>query len=143
MPIVKQAGSAELIVWAIVAVVVMVAKGLGKLATPAPADAAKPTVAPKPVPRPRTPSRPAQTSRRTVQRRVPPLVQPITIAAAPPVIPSTPVVPEEKKQPAVAVPPAPPSWSSQWATALRDQKNVRNVIIANEIIGRPVSLREW
>ena len=140
MPIVKLAGSAELIVWAIVAVVVMVAKGLGKLA--APSEEAESTVAPKPVPRSRTPSRPALTSRRMVQRGVPPVVRPITVAAEPPVMPSTPVAPAEKSKPAAAVPPAPPSRASQWAAALRDQKNVRNVIIANEIIGRPVSLRE-
>ena len=137
MPIVKQAGgSAELIVWAIVAVVVMVAKGLGKLAAPASTDDAKPMVAPKPVPRSRPPARPPLTSRRTVQRGIPPLVQPLTVAAAPP------EVPEEKPKPSAIVTPTPPSRASQWTAALRDQKNVRNVIIANEIIGRPVSLRE-
>ena len=125
----------------IVAVIVMVGKALGKLATPAEEVEPK-KVEPKPVSRPRTPPRPALTSRRTVQRGVPPLVRPITVAAAPPVIPATPVVTDEKPKPAVSVSPVPPSRSNQWATALRDRQNTRNVIVANEIIGRPVSLRE-
>lgn len=134
----KQAGNAEFIIWVIVAIIVMVGKGLGKLS--APADEAEPK--PKPVPRPQTPPRPGLPSRRTVQRGVPPVVRPVTVAAAPPVIPVTPEVPEEKPKPAAALPPVPPSRSNQWATALRDRQNIRNVIIANEIIGRPVSLRE-
>jgi len=138
---VKQAGNAEFIIWVIVAVIVMVGKGLGKLA--APAEEGEPKKAePKPVSRPRTPPRPGLPSRRTVQRGVPPVVRPVTVAAAPPVIPATPEVSEVKPKPATAVPPEPPSRSNQWATALRDRKNIRNVIIANEIIGRPVSLRE-
>jgi len=137
---VKQSGNAEFIIWVIVAVIVMVGKGLGKLA--APSEDAEPKAEPKPVSRLRTPPRPGLPSRRTVQRGVPPVVRPMTVAAAPPVIPATPVVPEEKPKPAAAVPPVPPSRSNQWATALRDRQNIRNVIIANEIIGRPVSLRE-
>lgn len=138
----KQAGNAEFIIWVIVAVIVMVGKGLGKLAAPA-AEGEPKKVEPKPVPHPRTSPRPPLTSQRTVRRGVPPVVRPLTVAAVPPVIPLAPVVPEEKPKPAAAVvPPAPPSRSNQWASALRDRQNIRNVIIANEIIGRPVSVRE-
>ena len=143
----QQAGNAEFIVWAIVAVVVMVAKGLGKLATPS-ADETTPAPKPAPQPRPRVQPRPpaAVRSRRiaVVQHRVPPMAPPI-VEAASPVMPSTAAVAEEPPaKPAPAVVPTPqPSRSNQWATALRDRQNIRNVIIANEIIGPPVSLREF
>ncbi|MEI8314241.1 MAG: hypothetical protein WCG79_02205 [Verrucomicrobiota bacterium] len=125
-----KAGNSEFIIWLIVAVVVMVAKGLGKLATP-PEQAA-----------PTTPSRPPQP--KPVVRR-PTTRRPIVTEVTPPIIPSTRVTAEEKPttQPPVATAqPAQPSRPNQWATALRDRQNIRNVIIANEIIGRPVSLRE-
>ena len=126
--------SAEFIIWLIVAVVVMVAKGLGKLATPSETEkpASKdewPGAAPRPKPKP-------------VVRR--PTRRP-TAEAPPPVIAATPAVAEEKPAPpppSAAVPPAPPSRSNQWAMALRDRQNIRNVIIANEIIGKPVALRD-
>ena len=139
----KQAGNAEFIVWAIVAVVVMVAKGLGKLATPT--DETPPVPKPAPQPRPRVQPRPAAvpSHRVAVHHRVPPLAPPV-VEVTPPVMPSTAAVAEETpaKTTPPAVPPASPSRSNQWATALRDRQNIRNVIIANEIIGRPVSLRE-
>ena len=124
----KQAGNAEFIIWAIVAVVVLVAKGLGKLATPSDGEPAPASPRPQP--------KPVAAVRRPTRRPAGEVVIPPVITANPPVV--------EKKTapPPAAVPPAQPSRSHQWAIALRDSQNIRNVVIANEIIGRPVSLRE-
>ncbi len=110
----------EAIIWLIVAIVVMVAKGLGKLSESG-SEEEESQPQPKPV------------VRRPPRREV-----------TPPVIAATPVVVAEEEKPVTPPPvaPAPPSRSNQWAMALRDRKNIRNVIISNEIIGRPVSLRE-
>ena len=45
-------------------------------------------------------------------------------------------------QPVTAAAPAPstPSRASQWADALRDRQNIRNIIISYEIIGPPKAL---
>jgi len=127
----NRASNVEFIVWLIVAVVVMVAKGLGKLATP-PETAAAPAASP-----PHRPPPPKPAVRRPTRRPAGETVPPVIQAAPQPVA-------EEKAapQPAAAVPPAKPTRSAQWAAALRDRQNVRNVMIANEIIGRPVSLRD-
>ena len=129
----KQAGNAEFIIWAIVAVVVMVAKGLGKLATP--------TVEENSDEKPVSPPRPRPQLKPPVRR---PTRRP-DAEVAPPLITAAPVIAEDKPAPTpvAAVPPAKPSRSAQWAAALRDRQNIRNVIIANEIIGKPVSLREF
>ena len=73
---------------------------------------------------------------------VSPVVRPKSTAVAPPVTPATPVVPVDQPQPPTPVPQAPRDRASQWVIALRDRKHLRNVMIANEIIGRPVSLRD-
>ncbi len=117
-------GNFEFIVWIVVAIVVMVAKGLGKLSESSGEEAES---AP-----PQSQSRPRPVVRRPPRREV-----------TPPVIAATPaVVVEEEKLAPPPVTPAAPSRSNQWAMALRERKNIRNVIIANEIIGQPVSLRE-
>ncbi|MEI8063015.1 MAG: hypothetical protein WCH84_03020 [Verrucomicrobiota bacterium] len=122
-----KAGNSEFIIWLIVAVVVLVAKGLGKLVTTpeqeVPASPPRRPPQQKPVVR--------HTARRTVVEATSPVIQPTTVIA------------EKKSEPSpVTAPPVKPSRSNQWATALRDRQNIRNMIIANEIIGRPVSLRE-
>lgn len=137
----KQANNIELVVWLIVAVVVTVAKGLGKLATPSTSDDdAAPVATPKPPVRRPPPRRPgprpvvaAPPARRVVVTAPQP---------APPVMEPPVAEVEAPAQPKAEPPPPPaPSRASQWAVALRDRSNIRNVIIANEIIGPPVALR--
>ena len=50
-------------------------------------------------------------------------------------------VPEPAAAKAPESAPATTSRASQWAEALRDQQNIRNIIVSAEIIGPPISLR--
>ena len=140
----KQANNVELIIWLIVAVVGVAAKGLGKLSTPAGDEDTPPVAKPKPPVR-----------RPPVRRPMPPPVATVTVRRAversvsPPVVTEAPVQKPSPEKPAAAVVPVParakisesPSVRRQWALALRDRQNVRNAVIVNEIIGAPVSLR--
>ena len=117
----QHASNLELVIWLIVAVVVTMAKGLGKLATPSEKTA------------PASPSRPPQP--KPVVRR--PTRRPAA-EVKPPVMPAIEAVAEVKPVPKpVTAQPAQPSRSSQWAAALRDRQNMRNIIISAEIIGPP------
>jgi hypothetical protein len=49
-------------------------------------------------------------------------------------------VAETKPVMAEAPAPSPPSRASQWAEALRDRQNIRNIIISAEIIGPPKAM---
>ena len=74
--------SADLIVWVIIAIVVAVAKGIGKLSTPADEEGeTEDTPVPPPVARPGSRARPPATlpSARQVARGVPPVALPIQI----------------------------------------------------------------
>jgi len=156
----KLAG-ADVIIWLIIGIVVMVAKGLGKLATPGEDEPEEP--APRPRPRPVNTGLPA---RRAMARSVPPVVKPVTTDAwtigsgdlrefmdrlsgvpkpqpappapiAPPPV-ATPIV--EKPAPTPVAPPAVAERRSPWVAALRDRSNIRNIIISAEIIGPPRGL---
>ncbi|MEI6083858.1 MAG: hypothetical protein WCS70_06110 [Verrucomicrobiota bacterium] len=138
----KLAG-ADLIVWAIIAIVVAIAKGFGKFATPADEEPEPDDVAP-PLPRPRsrpvTRNIPAPAGPIQIREMMERLAQPKRPVAPPPLV--TPVDPAPKAPPApkpapVAAEAPRTNRSSQWATALRDRSNVRNIIIAAEIIGPP------
>ena len=120
----NRASNVEFVVWLIVAVVVMAAKGLGKLATP-PEKAA-------PASPPRRPPPPKPVVRRTT-RRPDAEVKPPVIAKSQAVVTDQPA----PTPPAPAATPAQPTRSAQWAAALRDKQNVRNIIISAEIIGPP------
>lgn len=143
--------SADFIVWFIIAIVVMISKAYNKFQESNEADEepASPPL-PRPRPRPVAPfpkARPAPASAPPVIANVPAavrdlvnrLAQPTRPTPAPPPAPVKPAEPEPAKPvpAAAALPPPPPSRSSQWATALRDRSNVRNIIIAAEIIGPP------
>jgi hypothetical protein len=73
-----------------------------------------------------------------LQRKLQPqpvAVPPIT-PAAPAQPPAPPLTPKAKPQPASPAPHQ-PSRASQWAEALRDKQNIRNIVISAEIIGPP------
>jgi hypothetical protein len=78
-----------------------------------------------------------------LQRKLQP--QPIAGApvarAAPPPAPAQPPPPQpptQKQTPQTSAPAPPqPSRALQWAEALRDKQNIRNIIISAEIIGPP------
>ena len=137
----KQANNIELVVWLIVAVVVTVAKGLGKLATPSTTDdKAAPVATPKPPVRRPPPRRPLPRPVVTV----PPVRRQVVTAPPPePPVMEAPVAAVAAPAPPKAAPPPPPAptRAAQWALALRDRSNVRNILIASEIIGPPVALR--
>jgi len=79
-------------------------------------------------------------------RPVPPPIARPPVQKAEPAAPPPPVAEEPAPTPAAAVPapaiasrsatPA-PSRAAQWAEALRDRQNIRNIIISYEIIGPP------
>jgi hypothetical protein len=73
----------------------------------------------------------------------PPVAPPPVPSAAHPPPPPLPEpvtdTPETKQTIADAPAPTPPSRATQWAQALRDRQNVRNIVIAAEIIGPPRS----
>jgi hypothetical protein len=182
--------SLDVLVWLIVFVMVVLAKGWGKLQKQIDKDSsqskeAPPVTRPKlhrpqPQMRPVAPvMRPAQPMQRTVARTAPPpagppaprepwridpeqirrfveqlsgqprpvpppLAQPHihkTEAIAPPPVPPTPepAAPAPIAKHTIAEAPAPPkaSRASQWAEALGDRQNIRNIIISAEIIGPP------
>jgi hypothetical protein len=146
--------SADLIVWAIIAIVVAIAKGIGKLSSSAEEEieiddtpAAPPVARPRPGARPRAP-------RPIVQNNIPPAVptqirammeqlaqpkRPTTPSPTPPPLVDAPAPVAAKTHTPPPTEPLRPSRSSQWATALRDKSNIRNIIIAAEIIGPPKS----
>ena len=70
-----------------------------------------------------------------------PVAPPPIPTAAPPPSPPTPEpvtdAPELKQTIADAPAPAQPSRATQWAQALRDRQNIRNIVISAEIIGPP------
>jgi len=71
----------------------------------------------------------------------PPVVPPPIPTAAPPPPPPEPEpvtdAPDTKQTIMNTPAPVQPSRAAQWAQALRDRQNVRNIIIASEIIGAP------
>jgi hypothetical protein len=74
----------------------------------------------------------------------PPVAPPPVPSAAPPPPPKTdavPYVPDTTQTIAEAPAPAPAQSgrATQWAQALRDRQNIRNIVIAAEIIGPPRS----
>jgi len=110
---------------------------------------AMPPRVPAPVPAERKVKADAEQIRRLVEEMVakPPPAPPVPVPTQP-VATVEPPPPPPQPEPALtatAVPqtiadaPAPPprSRSSQWMEALRDRQNVRNIIIAVEIIGPP------
>jgi hypothetical protein len=72
----------------------------------------------------------------------PPPVAPPPVQKAPTPTPEPVVATEAETKPAMARAPAssPPSRASQWAEALRDRQNIRNIIISAEIIGPPKAM---
>ena len=71
----------------------------------------------------------------------PHVVQPPVPSAAPPPPPPKPepVMDAPDTKQTIAAPPTQSSRATQWAQALRDRQNVRNIVIAAEIIGPPRS----
>jgi hypothetical protein len=71
----------------------------------------------------------------------PPIARPAVRRAEPPPPPPMPepaaVAPVAAQTVLAAPAPAQPSRSSQWMEALRDRNNIRNIVIAAEIIGPP------
>ncbi len=57
--------------------------------------------------------------------------------SSPPPLPPPLEAPAAKQTIAVAPAPVPSSRASQWTEALRDRQNIRNIIVAYEIIGPP------
>jgi hypothetical protein len=57
--------------------------------------------------------------------------------APPPPLPAPLEAPVQKQTIADAPAPAQSSRASQWTEALRDRQNIRNIIVAYEIIGPP------
>ncbi len=72
---------------------------------------------------------------------IPPVAPPPIPTASPPPSPPTPEpvtdAPELKQTIADAPAPTQPSRATQWAQALRDRQNIRNIVISAEIIGPP------
>jgi hypothetical protein len=73
---------------------------------------------------------------------------PEPVAAPPPLPAATATAPtvaepvaEAPPPPATSHAPAKPTRAQLWAEALRDRANTRNIIVAAEILGKPVSLR--
>jgi hypothetical protein len=154
-------------IWLIIAIIVGVAKMWNKFVTSQSDDSETAVPPARPRPQPRPIARPATSlpSRRQVERRVPPVARPVTettwevpprdlrefmerltqppqakpappTVAPPPLPKPAPLPPPPAPAAAKSVPPPPPR-TSPWVEALRDQQNLRNIIIANEIIGRP------
>jgi hypothetical protein len=74
----------------------------------------------------------------------PPVAKAETFPPPPPAPPPAPSpslqeAPASTPPPANAPPPPPSSRASQWMEALRDRQNIRNIIVAYEIIGPPRS----
>jgi hypothetical protein len=69
----------------------------------------------------------------------PPVASPPPVQKAPPPTPEPVAAAAPESQPVMAEAPAPPATSraAQWAEALRDRQNIRNIIISAEIIGPP------
>jgi hypothetical protein len=68
----------------------------------------------------------------------PPVAAPLPVQKAPPPSTEPVVATAAESKPVMAEAPAPsPSRASQWAEALRDKQNIRNIIISAEIIGPP------
>jgi len=161
----KQAAS-DFGVWLIIAIIFGIAKMWNRFTSTAPDDEpAPPPARPRlrPQARPAAPLPP----RRQVERSVPPVAKPVTqppwevapkdlrefverltgagqpkpvtpppIAHPPPPPPPKPAAPTPA--PAAAKPsPAPARRASPWVEAFRDRQKLRNIIIANEIIGPP------
>jgi hypothetical protein len=77
---------------------------------------------------------------RPKSRREPVMLPPRAVPPPPPMPePEVSAKPVRREAPAAK---AAPARSAQWTAALRDRSNLRNIIIASEIIGQPRSLRE-
>jgi hypothetical protein len=149
-------------IWIIIFIVVAIVKALGKLqsaghdeSTPS-APKARPQRPARPRPRPAAP--PPLTAPMTGETwRIEPqqlkefISQVTRRAQPPPVVPAQvrqPPAPQRKPEPSPAPPAAPaaateskPSRAALWAEAFRDKQNLRNIVIATEIIGPPAALR--
>ncbi len=144
-------------VWLIIAIIVVIGKLWNRFVTTQ-AEEEEPPPAPRPPPvrrqaRPRP--RPAPAPVRQEQekdRQAPPEdlrefmerltrpPQPKPVMPPPPITQRVPPPPAPKPAMPAAPPPAPAQTSrraSQWAEALRDRQNLRNIIISAEIIGPP------
>lgn len=159
--------SGDPIVFIVIAIVVAIAKGIGKLsqssgenesATPAPtprprAKTPRPIQNRRPVVVQPTPpvvrekeaeyrEGPPRDLREFMERLSRPAVPPPIVHKAAPPVPVKPAPVEQTVAPAVAATKAPSTSAKEapvapWISALRDRKNLRNIIIANEIIGPP------
>jgi type IV secretory pathway VirB10-like protein len=143
---------ADFIVWLIIAIIVIVGKLWNKFVSMQAEEEEPASSSPKPVrqrsrprPRPAPPAAPPVVRKaspddfRAFMERLTRPPQP-TPAATPPVARAAPPPPPPKPAEPVAATPAPersPSGASRWAEALRDRQNLRNIIIAAEIIGPP------
>jgi hypothetical protein len=153
-------------IWIIILIIIALAKGVEKLkslaerkppSSPAPSRRPRPVAAsPRPVQMP-----PPIRSRTVVQPQSPPagwqvnteelrrFIRQVAGQAEPPPLPAPPqprrmTPPPEPPPPPLPPPPAPTAAAAKrsrrataWAAALRDKQNLRNVIVAAEIIGRP------
>jgi hypothetical protein len=142
--------SSDIIVWLIIAGFVAAAKVFSKMQSGSEPD--EPPVVPRPNPArplPRAVRIPPKLQRRPVPaREIETLAEKLARrqaaknATAPiPPVQSAPQTPEPAATPPPATPsPAltePASPASIWAEALRDKRNLRNIIISAEIIGPP------
>ncbi len=148
----------EFWIWVVIAIVVAVVKALGKLQSAAEEE-------PIPVPPKPQPQRPPRTRPRP--SAAPPQATPAPVggwradpehlrefitqltrqAQPPPIVPAAAREarkPEPKPEPQPKQQTAPaqvtehkPSRAAQWAAAVRDKHNLRNIVIATEIIGPP------
>jgi hypothetical protein len=135
-------------VWLIVVAVFAIAKMWSKFATSQSEDddgPTPPTTPPRPRPQVRPVIKPVTQTKWEVapkdlrefmqQLTRPPQPKPAPPPIAPPPVPK-PAAPPPAPVAAKAAP-EPPRRSSPWVAALRDRQNLRNIIIANEIIGPP------
>ncbi len=126
-------------VWLIIMVIVAIAKGWNKLSEQIDEDEATPVPQPRPD-RPKRPPKPAP-------KQPPPIRTAPPTWEAPPPLPVTPAASaplEAPVPPPRPTPPSPattitrrPSRGALWAEVLRDKQNLRNLVLASEILGPP------
>jgi len=146
-------------IWIVIMVVVALAKGWGKLTEQVDADTEN---APAPKPAQRRPARPRPVQPPPIRQATPPpkrhaqpagervtqtrfargIPQPLVAYAAPAHLPRPIAHTPAAAASAAAFVKRNATKGSLWAEALRDRKNLRHVIIGNEIINRPLALRE-
>jgi hypothetical protein len=132
--------SGDFTVWLIIALIV----GAGKLwnwfvaqHSGNSAEEAPPVVRPKPRPQPVRPVIQQMEQPKDLREFVDRFTQPPKPVAPPPVPKAVPPPKPTPPPPPVKPAPAPARQASRWVEALRDQQNLRNIIISAEIIGPP------